>query len=149
MIVFLGFDGVTHGLGRPAFDPECLALLETVLGEHRAQVVISSSWRYDHLVERLVGKLGPVGRFVIDVTPDDPGYSKTPRLDALLAWLQQAAYTGSWLAIDDKPEWYGELADRVVAPDPRVGFQTVDANAFGRLAKQARGGPEDQPEVTR
>lgn len=136
MIVFLDFDGVTHGLSRPAFDPACLARLEAVFDEHRAKVVISSSWRYDHPLERLVEKLGPVGRFVIGVTPDDPGYSKTPRLDALRAWLQQESGAGLWLAIDDKPEWYGELADQVVAPDPRVGFQEVDAEAFRRLAER-------------
>jgi len=136
VIVFLDFDGVTHGLSRPAFDPACLALLEAVFDEHQAQVVISSSWRYDHPIERLVRKLGPVGRFVIGVTPDDPGYSKTPRLDALRAWMDQTAYVGPWLAIDDKPKWYGIWVDRVVAPDPRTGFRAVDADEFRRLAPQ-------------
>lgn len=136
MIVFLDFDGVTHGLSRPAFDPACLALLEAVLEERRAKVVISSSWRYDHPIERLVEKLGAVGRFVIGVTPEDRAYSKTPRLGAASSWLKEAAYAGPWLAIDDKPEWYGELADQVVAPNPWVGFQEVDAEAFRRLAER-------------
>lgn len=139
MIVFLDFDGVTHGLSRPAFNPGCLGLLDVVLQEHEAKVVISSSWRYDYPVDRLVARLGPVGRFVIGITPDDPGRSKTPRLDALQEWLRQAAYAGPWLAIDDKPQWYGDLATHVVAPDPAIGFQAVDAEAFRRLAKQVRG----------
>jgi len=133
MIVFLDFDGVTHGTSGATFSEGCLSLLNAVLTEHSARVVIISSWRDEMPLQSLVSELRQVGRHVIGVAPEEPAYTRTPRELVVRQWLAENGYTGPWLAIDDNPRWYGDLAPRVVATDPRLGFTGNDAERFREL----------------
>jgi len=136
VVVFLDFDGVTHSVSGPTFDEACLAGLDAVLADCSARVIIISSWRDELPLERLITRLRQVGRFVAGVAPEEPAFTKTPREAVVKQWLSETGYDGPWLAIDDNASWYGELAERVVAPDPRTGFGSRDAQQFREMVSR-------------
>ena len=53
-LLFLDFDGVLHPTHFAAEEPlSRVSLLEAVLVENAPQIVISSSWRFTHSLEKL------------------------------------------------------------------------------------------------
>lgn len=140
MITFLDIDGVCHPHppreGQLFGGPQMRALDEALCAID-AQVVIISSWREEMPIGELVALLGPVGKFVTGIAPDEPPFTSTPRQEVVEAWLANAEEVDpAWIAIDDHPEWYGRHAHRVVAPDPSVGFTTEDAQELLRRLQQ-------------
>jgi HAD domain in Swiss Army Knife RNA repair proteins len=79
-------------------EPKLVALLHTVLERTEAQIVLTSTWRYD-----------PAGLFsakhwgipFIDITPDLP---KKPRRDEILAWLRVHPGVTRFAVLDDEDD---------------------------------------------
>lgn len=115
-VIFLDIDGVLNTLrlcaqpgGRETFSSEAVAVLQEILIETGAQIVISSSWRED-IAERIVpafesNGLGGASRRIIGHTPILPEASpETRRADEIDAWLHQnPEYRCRFLVIDDDP----------------------------------------------
>jgi len=60
--LFLDFAGVLHSISGYRDQPFCrLPMLEEVLVDADVDIVISSSWRFQHSLEELKGKLGHLG----------------------------------------------------------------------------------------
>lgn len=108
-VVFLDFDGVLNtptrwGQNPPesALEPALVRRVSRFCDRAGACVVVSSTWRIDHSVERLRGFLATAGfartERIIDVTPDFCG---RPRQDEILAWLEQTSTSSAWVILDD------------------------------------------------
>jgi hypothetical protein len=106
MIIFLDIDGVLVHLEynpsarrlRQDFDPKCVAVLNRLVKETGAKIVISSTWRHLYPLAKLrdiFEEAGFTGE-IIGVTP-----IIINRGDEILKWIQDNNYEGHYLVIDD------------------------------------------------
>jgi hypothetical protein len=110
-IIFSDIDGVLNCSGTPnprkfpyIAEPKLVARLHTVLERAEAQIVLTSTWRYD-----------PAGLFsakhwgipFIDITPDLP---KEPRRNEILAWLRDHPGVTRFAVLDDEDDELDGLA---------------------------------------
>ncbi|WP_342617552.1 HAD domain-containing protein [Rhodoferax sp. GW822-FHT02A01] len=154
MILFLDFDGVLHPDPCDRRDWFCqLPLLENVLRQHpHVDVVISSSWRYDHSLEQLRGTFAEDLRSrIVGVTPTDA----RPQVEdwmpqALLPshhreiecrkWLQRYRSTQThWLAIDDVREWFAPDCKNLLVTDSGKGFRPEQVEFLEKCIKDTTG----------
>lgn len=119
-IIFLDIDGVIctsacYGVGKNnkwgayMFDPKCVALLNFILQETGAEIILSSDWRNQYTLQEMreifahnfVLK-GPIG-----FTPSIKTYTgmnlEGGRADEIEMWIKIHAWKGDikWVAVDD------------------------------------------------
>jgi HAD domain in Swiss Army Knife RNA repair proteins len=149
-ILFLDFDGVTHP--DPCRKDEYfrqLPLIEGVLRKHiSVNVVISSSWRYDHRLPELQAFFSSdVRTRVVDVTPsvartDDEGWIPRDLLQHHREWecrkwmRQNRPLDTSWLAIDDAAEWFTPECAHLLTTQSSIGFQEEQEPLLSKMIKQ-------------
>lgn len=119
--IFLDIDGVLNCRRTPnprkfpyVIQPDLLARLRRVLEQTGAEVVLSSTWRYD-----------PAGLFsakrwgipFVDVIPDLP---ERPRRDEILAWLDAHSEVDRFAVIDDEDDELDALP--LFQPSPATGL---------------------------
>jgi hypothetical protein len=141
-IIFLDIDGVLNckRTSNPRklpyiVDPPLLKRFKRLVEQTGAQVVLSSTWRYD-----------PAGLFsakywgipFIDVIPDMPDQ---PRRDEILAWLQNHDDIARFAVLDDEDDELDELP--LFQPSARTGIseEIVDglsAYLLGKTDKDMR-----------
>lgn len=154
-ILFLDFDGVLNSAQHPALPPgggmmgiapEHVAVLNAVVEDTGAKVVVSSTWRLgrDALdLQTLLEGAGFTG-YVIGRTPD-----LTRRAGALYAAVQRGHEIQAWMdawsatmcddepiesfAIVDDDDDMGELRGRLVQTDFRTGLQDEHARRLVAL----------------
>ena len=128
-VVFLDIDGVLAPIRQwdryGDLDPACIRVLNDIVLDGDAEVVISSTWRYGKTVAELQALLaagGFVGT-VIDKTPvGGPG---SDRGAEIAAWL--AAHDApDYVIIDDHSDM-GALRSHLVLTQPARGLQPADA----------------------
>jgi HAD domain in Swiss Army Knife RNA repair proteins len=143
-VIFLDIDGVLAPVRRwdryGDLDPACIRVLNEIAARGRADVVVSSTWRYGKSVAELQTMLetaGFTGR-VVDKTPT--GAAGADRGDEIAAWLAAHAVAG-FVIIDDHVDM-GELAPHLVLTHPAHGLRTDDApRAIATLMRPTDGGP--------
>ncbi|ABD70755.1 conserved hypothetical protein [Rhodoferax ferrireducens T118] len=148
-ILFLDFDGVTHPdpCRKGAFFCQ-LPLIEDVLRENKhVDVVISSSWRYDHRLPELQAYFSSdIRTLVIDVTPsvartDDEGWIPPHLLQHHREWecrkwiRQHCPLDTPWLAIDDVSEWFLPGCADLLITRSECGFQPEQASKLREMLK--------------
>jgi hypothetical protein len=141
-VIFLDFDGVIAPIKRwdryEDVDPACVAVLNAIVAQCPADVVVSSTWRYGKTVaelQEILDAKGFVGR-VADVTPSGP--PGTDRSDEIAAWLAENAVAG-YAIFDDHVVMGGE---RLVLTQPGRGLEPADvARAVATLMRPLEGGP--------
>lgn len=119
-IIFLDLDGVMctsscYGRGKDnkwdayMFDPKCVAVLNFILQETGAEIILSSDWRHTYTLQEMreifahnfVMK-GPIG-----FTPSSKTYTadnlEGGRVDEIKFWLSAHAWKSDikWVAVDD------------------------------------------------
>jgi hypothetical protein len=119
-ILFLDIDGVIctsacYGVGKDnkwdayMFDSKCVAVLNFILQETGAEIILSSDWRHQYTLQEMreifahnfVLK-GPIG-----FTPSSKTYTgmnlEGGRADEIEMWLKMHAWKGDikWVAVDD------------------------------------------------
>jgi hypothetical protein len=102
------------------------------------RIVLSTSWRNLEPLVRLTALLpAPLQERVIGSTPNfgdfqtRPGLVPYHRQAECEQWIaQQGEADRPWIALDDRGQWFTPYCERLVACDPRVGF---DADAAARL----------------
>jgi HAD domain in Swiss Army Knife RNA repair proteins len=128
-VVFLDIDGVLAPIRRwdryGDLEPACIGVLNEIVARARAEVVVSSTWRYGRTVAELQAMLeaeGFTGR-VVDKTPTvAPGAN---RGEEIAAWLAEHA-VGGYVIIDDHSDM-GTLRTELVLTHPGHGLQPADA----------------------
>lgn len=152
-ILFLDFDGVTHPDPCRKSEYFCqLPLIESVLRAHkRLDVVISSSWRYDHQLTELQAYFSTdIRSRVIGVTPsvartDDEGWIPHLLLQhhrewECRKWIRQHRHLDTpWLAIDDAAAWFMPECAHLLTTQSGFGFQPEQAPVLDKMISERRG----------
>jgi hypothetical protein len=128
-VIFLDIDGVVAPIRRwdryGELEPACVQVLNEIVADSGADVVVSSTWRYGKTVADLQVMLeaaGFIGR-VIDTTP--VGASGTDRSDEIAAWLDTHRVAG-YVIVDDHANM-GALRSRLLLTESGRGLQPADA----------------------
>ena len=154
-IIFLDFDGVLNTArniarlraeGKPLsdefgylFDAEAVANLQNIIGQTDAEIVVSSSWKFEGLermrqlwqVRRLPGRL-------LDITPDylscvggiDPSNpdSFVGKGNEIKAWLERhAAMDCRYVILDDTPDILVSQRPNFLRINDECGITAADA----------------------
>jgi Swiss Army Knife RNA repair-like protein len=128
-VIFLDIDGVLAPIRQwdryGDLEPACIAVLNEIVAETGADVVVSSTWRYGKTVAELQAMLdahGFVGR-VRDKTPVGP--PGATRGDEIAAWLSQHG-VDAYVIVDDHVDM-GALVSRLVLTQPAHGLRPADS----------------------
>ena len=143
-VIFLDIDGVLAPILRwdryGDLDPACIKVLNEIVADGGADVVVSSTWRYGKTVaelQQILDAEGFDGR-VVDKTPI--GAPGADRGDEIAAWLAEHAVAG-YVIIDDHVDM-GTLRTHLVQTHPARGLQPADATrAIAILLQPIPGGP--------
>ena len=154
-IIFLDFDGVLNTArniarlraeGKPLsdefgylFDAEAVANLQTIIEQTDAEIVVSSSWKFEGLermrqlwqARRLPGRL-------LDITPDylscvggiDPSNpdSFVGKGNEIKAWLERhAAMDCRYVILDDTPDVLASQRENYIQINDECGITAADA----------------------
>jgi len=129
-VIFLDIDGVLAPVRSweryGDLDPACIRVLNEIVADGRADIVVSSTWRYGKTVAELQEMLdaqGFTGR-VVDKTPT--GTPGGDRGEEIAAWLREHAVDG-YVIIDDHVDM-GALRGHLVQTQPAHGLQRADAS---------------------
>lgn len=115
-IIFLDFDGVmdtafydsylvkhhlpeVDSVGRPVFDPSCIANLKSIIDTTGADVVVTSDWKYLDTYEQLLKmwEERSIPGFMTDTTPNVSKH----RGDEIDQWLKECKEDCCYVIIDD------------------------------------------------
>ncbi len=144
-ILFLDIDGVLNfrmffkNSPFPGFldfervDPSLIAILNKVIEQTQAKVVISSSWRLDHSIEELqsfLSNFGFIGE-IIDRTPAFTFKGKR-RGDEINFWLNNNEPVESFVIIDDSSDMTN-LMDHLVQTSFETGITEENAQEAIRI----------------
>jgi len=140
MLLFLDFDGVLH----PSFCVErnyfCrVELFSGAMREHPgASIVISSSWRHFHPLDKLRSFFpGDIADRIIDATKESDGRQ---RHTEILEYLEESATPGMpWAALDDSRFEFPALCPNLILCDSRVGLTEVDVARLHKLIHRLMG----------
>ncbi|NVO06155.1 MAG: hypothetical protein HXX19_09630 [Rhodoferax sp.] len=148
-VIFLDFDGVTHP--EPSFQDNVFCRLDkiaAVLNRYPAvDIVISSSWRMHYTLDERKEFLSPIAADrVVGMTPS----IKTPSPDWLpgvvpeherqwdiKTWMKANRPWGTlWIAIDDRPQWFGPECVGLLLTDRKTGFTGGDAVLLQQMIEE-------------
>ena len=143
-MIFLDIDGVLAPIRQwdryGDLEPACIRVLNEIVSQGGAEVVVSSTWRYGKTVVELQGILEAEGftGSVVDKTPiGGPGADRGAEI---AMWLAEHS-VGGYVIIDDHVDM-GELRTHLVLTQPAHGLQPADASrALAILMRPLNGGP--------
>jgi hypothetical protein len=120
-LLFLDFDGVlhpTHFAGEAPFNR--VHLLVEAIASSNLGIVISSSWRFTHSVEKLQRLLpDSISNLVIGVT-GAPVIGKYPRHQEIQTYLQSHKQS-NWRALDDSYWEFTSNCQELIRCNPNTG----------------------------
>ena len=121
-LIFLDFDGVlhpTHFAGESPFSRA--ALLEESFNLLSPKIVISSSWRFTHNLEKLQKTLPTfISSLIIDTT-GAAVIGKHPRFTEIQNYLQSYR-SADWRALDDSYWEFPNPCTRLIRCNPNTGI---------------------------
>ncbi len=127
-VIFLDIDGVLAPIRRwdryGDLELTCIQVLNEIVTQGGADVVVSSTWRYGKTVAELQAMLEAAGftGSVVDKTP--AGELGVGRGEEIASWLAENTVDG-YVIIDDHVDM-GELRGRLVLTHPGRGLQPAD-----------------------
>lgn len=167
-IIFLDYDGcINHEIfyrdranhwnkafERPyplsEIDERCVDLLNYIIQETGAKVVISSSWRHGRSVQELQNILEQL-KFegeIIDVTPSFSTYGDDEKCrgDEVAKWIAdneeligcKPEEYKNWVALDDDNDFLPQQKNNFIWVDPYIGITPKDAEAAIRILNDSK-----------
>ena len=126
-LLFLDFDGVLHPIQLTGESPFNRAhLLEEVLVGQELGIVISSSWRFTHNLEKLRKLLpGSISNQIIGVT-GSPVIGKHPRFNEIANYMNNNGLS-DWRALDDSYWEFPSPCLELVKCNPNTGITDKQA----------------------
>jgi hypothetical protein len=120
-LVYLDFDGVLHPASPVMGDLFSRAyLLEPIVEKTDLQIVISSSWRFTHSLEKLQRSLPTsIGQLVIGTT-SSAIIGKYPRFQEIQNYLTTHG-TADWRALDDSYWEFPSPCPTLIRCNPNTG----------------------------
>lgn len=139
-VIFLDIDGVLAPIANHVhygdLDPGCLQVLNEIVAQSGADVVISSTWRFGKTVAELqtiLAERGFIGRVIDKTSTEAHGYD---RGEEIAAWLAEHPVAGC-VILDDHHDM-GKLIGHLVQTNGSVGLCATDtARALEKLAMAA------------
>lgn len=152
-IIFLDFDGVLDTAaydlylagnnlpecdknGRPLFDPKCIENLRLLIESTKADIVVTSDWkyidRYEELLQMWHERLMP--GFMIDITPNVSKH----RGNEIQQWLVQCEAPRNYVIIDDlgAENFNDNQLDKLVIVNPYYGLDQEATNKAIAILKR-------------
>ena len=119
--LFLDFDGVLHSMsGYGDDEPFCkLPLLEDLISDVEVDIVVSSSWRFQHSLDELRTLLGKLGSKVVETT-GEAYVGRHARYNEILQCVERHNIN-NWRALDDASYEFPSNEMRLIACDPNTG----------------------------
>jgi len=121
-LLFLDFDGVlhpTHFAGEAPFSKA--HLLEETLAQFAPKIVVSSSWRFTHSLEKLQKTLpSAIGQLIIGAT-SSAIIGKHPRFQEILNYLGGYGPV-DWRALDDSYWEFPSPCPKLIRCNPNTGI---------------------------
>lgn len=110
--------------------PIAMAHLKLVVEYYNGQIVVTSTWRYDHSLRQLkllFEENGVPGKYVVGMTPSliYESSGKVNRGDEIRQWIAEHLYTDDiprYVILDDIDEGLSQFGERFILCDPKVGF---------------------------
>lgn len=132
-ILFLDFGGVMHPASyvevRQGF---CNApWLEAVVAKHDLRIVVSSSWRFHHPMDKILGLMPPALAQRVVGSTGEAHIGPWARFNEIKAWLAKHDPLADWRAADDAVFEFPKPCPELIACDPQDGF---GARQAGELA---------------
>ena len=120
-LLFLDFDGVLHPTQLTGESPFNRAhLLEEVLVGQELGIIISSSWRFTHNLEKLRKLLpGNISNLIVGAT-GSPVVGKHPRFNEISAYLDSNG-SANWRALDDSYWEFPSPCPQLIRCNPNTG----------------------------
>ena len=120
--------------------PVAMAHLKLLVEYYNGQIVVTSTWRYDHSLRQLKELFetnGLPGKYVVGVTPSliYENSGKVNRGDEIRRWISEHLYTEEiprYAILDDIDEGLSQFGERFIQCDPKVGF--ADKEKVKRVA---------------
>lgn len=115
-IIFLDFDGplVNHRVNfdqtyHDMFDPIAVRMIKRLCYENGANIVVTSSWRYDHSsssIRAILNNAYPgTGEYMHPISPFTPRVNEQfSRGLEIEKWMKHQCHTGSYVIIDDSSD---------------------------------------------
>ena len=130
-LLFLDFDGVlhpSHFAGDSAFARA--SLLEETLSQFGPKIVVSSSWRFTHSIEKLK-KVVPsaIADLIVGAT-GSPVIGKHPRFNEIQNFLQGYGPV-DWRALDDSYWEFPNPCSRLIRCNPNTGINSKQVDMLG------------------
>ena len=121
-LLFLDFDGVLHPTHFAGESPFSRAhLLEETLAQFAPKIVVSSSWRFTHSLEKLQKMLPTaIGQLIIGAT-SAAIIGKHPRFQEILNYLD-AYGPVDWRALDDSHWEFPSPCPKLIRCNPNTGI---------------------------
>lgn len=140
-LVFLDIDGVIapYDAG-DELDPGCIARLNRMVGEGRAEVVIISSWREVQPLAGIEAALRACG-FTGKIAGATPVMASASRSTEVLAYLRSVPAHAGFVILDDALPYEASLASRAVRVAADVGLQDADVDEALRILGVPRNDP--------
>ena len=140
MILALDFDGVLHPEGCTQDFEFCrLPAFQDALRDLPSlpDIVISSSWRFDHSLERLRSYFAPdIAERIVGVAPNVHGFmgyaGPGSRQREIEAWVAENALGAKWVALDDLASGFDNGCLHLVVTNGRIGVQFDDLEELKR-----------------
>jgi len=121
-VLFLDFDGVlhpTHSVSDAPFNR--IDLLEEAISDVSLDIVISSSWRFTHNLEKMQRILPKsISNLIIGCT-GDPVIGKHPRFNEIQAFLISNGLS-NWKALDDSYWEFPTPCPQLIRCNPNTGI---------------------------
>lgn len=121
-LLFLDFDGVLHPTHFAGEDPfNKVGLLEAALNDVALGIVVSSSWRFTHSIEKLQKILpSTISNLIVGAT-GAPVVGAHPRFNEIQAYIHSYG-PSDWRALDDSYWEFPKPCPELIRCNPNTGI---------------------------
>ena len=135
--LFLDFDGMLHpNLAAPQERFARLPLLLEAIGDHPADIVISSSWRFEWSLRQLRGFFPAAVRAAIVSTTGSAFIGRHARWNEITAYCS-AAGISNWRALDDARFEFPDPCAELIACEGSRGIESVQQQSIRKWLEQS------------
>ena len=135
--LFLDFDGVLHpNLARPEQRFERMPLLAQALEGTELHIIISSSWRFEWSLSRLIGLFPTSLQSRVAGTTGQPYIGRHARWNEITACCTERGIT-NWRALDDAHFEFPNPCERLIRCEGSRGLGQEQCNALVAWLKEA------------
>ena len=126
-LLFLDFDGVLHPTQLTSESPfNRVHILEEALTDHQPGIVISSSWRFTHNLEKIQKVLpSSIASLIVGAT-GSPVVGKYPRFNEISTYLRINGQA-DWKALDDSYWEFPSPCTELIRCNPNTGLTEKQA----------------------